>query len=92
VAVPFKYNEENYLDEIRDFILKSYSRHYSGKNSTQTFDVILSSGHAKSFCVGNMLKYPARLANKDWPREDILKSIHYHLLLLHALDSEKEDV
>ena len=86
-----KYNEEEYLKEISDYIANTYRGHYSVGN-VQTLDLIDSVGNAEAFCRSNVLKYASRYDRKGSARKDIIKIIHYGMLLLHFNDKrEKAD-
>ena len=86
-----KYNEEEYLKEISDYIAHTYRGHYSVGN-VQTLDLIDSVGDAEAFCRSNVLKYASRYDRKGSARKDIIKIIHYGILLLHFNDKrEKAD-
>ena len=86
-----KYNEEEYLKEISDYIANTYRGHYSVGN-VQTLDLIDSVGDAEAFCRSNVLKYASRYDRKGSARKDIIKIIHYGMLLLHFNDKrEKAD-
>ena len=50
-----KYNEEEYLKEISEYIANTYRGHYSVGN-VQTLDLIDSVGDAEAFCRSNVLK------------------------------------
>ena len=80
-----KYNENDYLKEISEYIANTYRGHYSVGN-VQTLDLIDSVGDAEAFCRSNVLKYASRYDRKGTARKDILKIIHYGLLLLHFSD------
>ena len=80
-----KYNEGEILKEISDYVSSTYSAHYS-KNGIQTLDLIDSVGDAEAFCRSNVLKYASRFDRKGTARKDIIKIIHYGLLLLHFND------
>ena len=83
----FKYNEDELLNELRDYIIGTYNQHYSaGNNSIQTLDLIEACGDAESFCRSNILKYASRYDKKGTARRDIVKILHYGLLLLHFND------
>ena len=83
----FKYNEDELLNELRDYIIGTYNQHYStGNNSIQTLDLIEACGDAESFCRSNILKYASRYDKKGTARRDIIKILHYGLLLLHFND------
>ena len=83
-----KYNEKELLKEIDDYISSTYKGHYSS-NSVQTLDLIDSVGDAEAFCRSNVLKYASRYDRKGSARKDIIKIIHYGLLLLHFNDKRE---
>jgi len=82
-----KYNEKTILKEISDYVDNTYDQHYS-EGEVQTLDFIAACGDAKAFCRSNILKYASRYDKKGTPRKDILKIIHYAMLLLHFNDEE----
>mgnify|MGYP001384683378 CR=1 FL=1 len=82
-----KYNEDALIQELRDYIVGTYNQHYSaGNDSIQTLDLIEACGDAEAFCRGNILKYASRYDKKGTARRDIVKILHYGLLLLHFSD------
>ena len=82
-----KYNEDVLLQELRDYITGTYGQHYSaGNDSIQTLDLIEACGDAEAFCRSNILKYASRYDKKGTARRDIIKILHYALLLLHFSD------
>ena len=83
-----KYNEKELLKEIDDYISSTYRGHYSS-NNVQTLDLIDSVGDAEAFCRSNVLKYASRYDRKGSARKDIIKIIHYGLLLLHFNDKRE---
>ena len=83
-----KYNEKELLKEIADYIGNTYRGHYSVGN-VQTLDLIDSVGDAEAFCRSNVLKYASRYDRKGTARKDIIKIIHYGLLLLHFNDKRE---
>ena len=86
-SMAFKYNEDELLKELRDYIASTYGQHYSsGNDSIQTLDLIEACGDAESFCRSNILKYASRYDKKGTARRDIIKILHYGLLLLHFSD------
>jgi len=83
----FKYNEDKLLQELRDYVASTYNQHYSaGNDKIQTLDLIESVGDAEAFCRSNILKYASRYDKKGTARRDIIKILHYALLLLHFSD------
>ena len=81
----WKYNEDVIIKEIRDYLGMTYKSHYTSKESkTQTLDLIESVGDAEPFCRSNAIKYLSRFGKKDGKsKQDILKAIHYCILLYH---------
>ena len=80
----FKYNEDKALKDARDYVRSTYSGHYTTKGSnTQTLDLIESVGDAESFWRSNALKYLSRYDKKGTAKSDILKAMHYCLLLYY---------
>ena len=80
-----KYSDDEILKEISEYVDKTYGAHYS-VGSVQTLDLIESVGDAKAFCRSNILKYASRYDKKGTARKDIIKIIHYGMLLLHFND------
>jgi len=80
-----KYNEEQIIKEIAEYVDNTYDEHYS-EGEVQTLDFIDACGDAPAFCRSNILKYASRYDKKGTPRKDILKIIHYAMLLLHFND------
>ena len=82
-----KFKEDHYIDEIKDYIAKTYEEHYA-KGNIQTFELIASSGHADGFTMGSIEKYASRYGKKNgYNRKDLLKIIHYALLQLWNHDN-----
>ena len=84
-----KYNEQEILKQISEYISSTYGAHYS-KHGIQTLDLIDSVGDAEAFCRSNVLKYASRYDRKGTARKDILKIVHYGLLLLHFNDKREK--
>ena len=80
-----KYNEDELLEEVKSYISQTYRGHYS-QGRVQTLDLIDSVGDAEAFCRSNILKYASRYDRKGSARKDIIKIVHYAVLLLHFND------
>jgi len=90
-ATPFKYNEEEIVKELLEYIRGTYRQHYSaGDNKIQTLDLIEACGDGEPFCRSNILKYASRYDKKGTARRDILKILHYAVLLMHFNDKNAE--
>ena len=91
--VDYKFGEDKYLQELREYIDSTYQGHYS-TNKFQSTEVIIARGHGTGFCMGNVDKYANRYGKKgtrEDARKDLLKVIHYALLQLHVHDSEEQE-
>ena len=81
---PRKYKEDESIKALQDYISTTYNGHYTSKeNNVQTLDLIESVGDAESFCRSNAIKYLSRYDKKGQAKRDILKALHYSLLLYH---------
>jgi len=79
-----KYKEDESIKALQDYISTTYGGHYTSKeNNVQTLDLIESVGDAESFCRSNAIKYLSRYDKKGQAKRDILKALHYSLLLYH---------
>ena len=87
----FKYSEERILKELTDYISSTYNQHYSaGDDAVQTLDLIEACGDGESFCRSNILKYASRYDKKGTARRDIMKILHYAVLLMHFNDKNAQ--
>ena len=84
----WKYHEDLTIKDVEDYITRTYSAHYSSK--IQTLDLIESVGDAEAFCRSNILKYASRYDKKGSAKMDILKIIHYAILLYHFSGQNNE--
>ena len=83
----YKYSEDTILKELQDYITGTYNQHYSaGDDKIQTLDLIEACGDGESFCRSNILKYASRYDKKGTARRDIMKILHYAVLLMHFND------
>ena len=89
--IPWKYNEEKILKELLEYIRGTYSQHYSaGDQKIQTLDLIEACGDGEAFCRSNILKYASRYDKKGTARRDIMKILHYAVLLMHFNDKNAQ--
>ena len=88
---PRKYKEDEAIKALQDYISTTYGGHYTSKeNNVQTLDLIESVGDAEAFCRSNAIKYLSRYDKKGQAKRDILKALHYSLLLYHFSGQLKE--
>ena len=79
-----KYGEDKGIADLKDYVASTYQGHYTNNNSdVQTLDLIHSVGDAESFCRSNAIKYLSRYDKKGQAKRDILKAMHYCLLLYY---------
>ena len=91
VDCPRKYKEDDAIKALQDYISTTYNGHYTSKqNNVQTLDLIESVGDAESFCRSNAIKYLSRYDKKGSAKQDILKAMHYCLLLYYFSGNTKE--
>ena len=88
----WKYEEDLTMKEVREYLSQTYNAHYTSKDSkTQTLDLIESIGDSEPFCRSNAIKYLSRFGKKGGKsKQDILKAIHYCILLYHFSGLHKQ--
>jgi len=85
-----KFNEEEALTMLKDYIASTYGKHYS-MNKIQSTEFIFDSGHGDGFCLGNIIKYAQRFGKKNGRNtDDLLKILHYGIILLGVEIENKE--
>ena len=87
-----KYSEDVIIKELKDYIGRTYQQHYSaGDDKIQTLDLIEACGDGEAFCRSNILKYASRYDKKGTARRDIMKILHYAVLLMHFNDKNAQN-
>ena len=90
-TTPWKYNEEEILRELLEYVRGTYNQHYSaGDDKIQTLDLIEACGDGEAFCRSNILKYASRYDKKGTARRDIMKIMHYAVLLMYFNDKNAQ--
>lgn len=84
----WKYNEDKILKDVQDYVTSTYGSHYCGHQQNykdvQTIDLMAAKELAADFCQANIIKYGSRYGDKDGrSKRDLMKVIHYAMLLLH---------
>ena len=84
----FKYHEDEILKDIQEYVSRTYQGHYTGTKhefrKVQTSDLMAARDIATDVCQANILKYGSRYGSKNGNNKtDLLKVIHYAMLLLH---------
>jgi hypothetical protein len=86
--IDYKYNEGELIKEFQEYIDSTYGQHYS-MNRFQASEFIIDNGHGVGFTAGNVMKYVQRYGKKSGRnRQDLLKVLHYALMLLYVHDVE----
>lgn len=84
--INYKFGEDRILEELKEYIDKTYGQHYS-QNKFQASEFIIDNGHGEGFFIGNILKYAQRYGKKNgYNRDDLMKVVHYAILALHNHD------
>lgn len=83
----YKYNEDNIILELKDYIRDTYTQHYS-TDKYQASDMIIDAGHGEGFFMGNIMKYAKRYGKKGgYERKDLFKIIHYAIMMVSLHDN-----
>ena len=79
----YKFNEDELVDELKEYIDGTYESHYS-KNQFQSTEFIVDCGHGDGFCLGNIIKYAQRYGKKvgESKSDNLKKIIHYALIAM----------
>ena len=87
-STPWKYNEEEIVKELLEYIRGTYKKHYAANDQNlQTLDFIEAAHNdGEACCRDNIMKYVSRYDKKGTPRRDILKILHYAVLLMYFND------
>ena len=89
-VIDYKYNEGKNLDKVLQYINSTYGQHYVGNGDIQTVDFWESLGSLETTSRDTAIKYLARYGKKGGKNEkDLLKAIHYIILMMYATDKEK---
>jgi len=89
--INYKFHEDRILRELKAYVDSTYDEHYS-RTKFQATEFIIDGGHGIGFTVGNILKYAQRYGKKNgYNRKDILKIIHYAIILLHIHDTDEHN-
>ena len=85
-----KYNEDQIMTNINNYIRSTYNEHYSiDKSGFQVQHMLRHLDIDKDFCQANAIKYLCRFGKKNGKNKvDLYKAVHYIVLLLDSLDNE----
>lgn len=87
----YRFGEDKILAEVLEYISSTYKGHYVGKaagankEDIQTIDVWQTLGSLDTTSRDTSIKYLMRYGKKEgYNKKDLLKSIHYTILLWYA--------
>lgn len=87
-----RFNEDKNFAEALAYVKGTYGEHYANNDKHQLMDDIIESGEDLAFNRWNAIKYLKRYGKKSgYNRKDILKAIHYSILLLYHNDQLVQD-
>ena len=83
MTIEYKFDENIIVNDIMDYVNKTYESHYAQTKNYQATEIIIDQGHGTGFCMGNILKYAQRYGKKEGRnKDDLLKVIHYAIIQL----------
>ena len=83
MTIDYKFNENKVLEDVKEYVDKTYNSHYAQTKNYQATEIIIDQGHGTGFCMGNILKYAQRYGKKEGKnKNDLLKVIHYAIIQL----------
>lgn len=87
----YKFDEGKYISELKKYIDGTYTEHYAvGK--LQATEFIIDMGDGLGFTRGNVIKYAKRYGQKAGKnRQDLMKVLHYALMMLYVHDLETKE-
>ena len=83
MTIQYKFSENVIVNDIMDYVNKTYESHYAQTKNYQATEIIIDQGHGTGFCMGNILKYAQRYGKKEGRnKDDLMKVIHYAVIQL----------
>ena len=83
MTIQYKFDENKIVNDVMDYINKTYESHYAQTKNYQATEIIIDQGHGTGFCMGNILKYAQRYGKKEGRnKDDLMKVIHYAVIQL----------
>jgi len=87
----YKYDEMTYINDLVSYIDSTYGQHYVNEG-IQVVDVWHSMGSLTTTARDTAIKYLARYGKKNGcNRKDLLKAMHYIVLMMYAEDTKNDD-
>lgn len=91
MAIKYKRNEDKVIASIKQYVDATYDEHYASKSGHDVIGDWEDCGISKQAFQSNIIKYAKRFGKKqgDNPK-DIMKIVHYSILLLNELENENK--
>ena len=84
-----KYEEDDFLTEVLEYIVKTYGEHYATEDGLQLMDLWIADDTAIPTCRNLAVKYLQRFGKKEGNnRKDLLKAVHYISMLAYITDKQ----
>lgn len=92
--IEWKYNEDKILEDLRMYLANTYSEHYKTKDTNiECFDAWIALGDSGPTFRNTALKYLWRYGKKKGKnKDDLMKALHYIVLLMHVEHYNVQDV
>ena len=89
--INYAFSEDKAISDLKKYVDDTYTQHYA-RRKYQSTQFIEDCGYGEGFCIGNILKYAQRYGCKNGKsRADLMKILHYGIIMLHIHDTESED-
>ena len=83
----YKYNEGEFMEELRKHVDGTYVKHYGG--SVQPVEFIMSNAETLDYLKGNVVKYIYRYGKKDGHNKaDLYKAVHFIMMMAKYEDKK----
>ena len=90
--IRFKYKEDVIINKVIKYIASTYGEHYAGNNGTQVIDLWDSLGSLGTTSRDTAIKYLSRYGKKEgYNEKDLLKAVHYIVLMMYAAEQGNGD-
>lgn len=89
--IEYKYSEDLILEALELYVNRTYGEHYKAEDKVECFDAWIALGTASGTFRDTAMKYLWRYGKKNGNnKDDLMKALHYIMLLLHN-DFYKKD-
>jgi len=88
----YKYNEATIIADLQSYVNSTYGEHYSTDEEVTCFDAWIALGDSTPTFRNTAIKYLWRSFKKGTPEDhekDILKAIHYCIMMLYMIKKGK---